>query len=116
MLASVVAPSDAELFYRGTLTRYSLARNEGVVRSSSGREVQFDLRFVRLCGGLQGRVPEVKLSEGLAVGFDVGWTSRGLRVSKMFPVPSGSERETGKEGEVPSDEGTGQNEDQLDIE
>ena len=74
-----------ELFYRGTIMRYSLAHGGGLIRSATGRELEFDLRFVRLHEDYRGREPKITLAEGLEVGFDVGRTSRGLLVSRLFP-------------------------------
>ena len=110
------APDGTELFYRGTILRYSPATGQGLLRSATGRHIAFDLQFVPLGPSLRGREPAVLLEEGLEVGFDVGWTSRGLRASRLFTAPPASEGETGQEGDVASDEGAGQDEYQLDIE
>jgi hypothetical protein len=108
--------SHAELFYRGTIVRYSKATRRGLLRSMTGREIQFDLQFVTLGATFRGNHPEIEVREGIDVGFDVGWTSRGLRASRIFAAPAPSEREAGQEGDITTDEGTGQNEYQLDIE
>lgn len=76
-----------ELFYRGTLIRLSRGGAHGVVRSSTtGREVSFEHPHVIVLGE-PGPSGAVELREGMAVGYDVGWTSRGLRVTKLFPAP-----------------------------
>lgn len=76
-----------ELFYRGTLIRLSRGGSSGVVRSAhSGREVPFEREHVAILGAA-GASGAVELQEGMAVGYDVGWTSRGLRVTKLFPAP-----------------------------
>ncbi len=111
---SDIAP--AELFYRGTVVRLSHATRRGLLRSATGREVEFDLQFVTLAKAFRGKPPEIALKEGLEVGFDVGWTSRGLRASRLFPAPLDSERKSGQEGDVPADKSSGENEYQLDIE
>ena len=49
------------------------------MRSGSGREVRIVEQFVEM---LDGRSFQ-DLREGTEVGFDVGWTSRGLRVTKI---------------------------------
>ncbi len=49
------------------------------MRTGSGREVRFTAPFVEI---LDGRRIE-DLVEGMEVGFDVGWTSHGLRVTKI---------------------------------
>ena len=61
----------AELFYRGTIMRYAVAHGGGLIRSATGRELEFDLRFVRLHEDYRGRDPKITLAEGLEVGFDV---------------------------------------------
>jgi hypothetical protein len=74
-----------ELFYRGTLIRLLRGSGAGVVRSaSSGREIPFEMQHVALPGGPAD--PRLELREGMQVGYDVGWTSRGLRVTKLFPL------------------------------
>ena len=52
----------------------------GVVRSGNGREIPFTFQHVTLVG--QARSFE-DLREGMAVGFDVGWTSKGLVVTVL---------------------------------
>jgi hypothetical protein len=49
------------------------------VRTGSGREVRFAAPFVEILDGRQLG----DLVEGMEVGFDVGWTSHGLRVTKI---------------------------------
>ena len=85
-------------------------KDPGFQRSS------FDLQFVTLGPSLRGKQPAVRLEEGLEVGFDVGWTSRGLRASRFFIAPPASEGKAGQERDVAPDEGPGQDEYQLDIE
>jgi hypothetical protein len=94
-------PDAAELFYRGTILRYSVAHGGGLIRSVAGRELKFDLRFVRLHPVYRGRSPEITLVEGLEVGFDVGWTSRGLLVSRLFPPEAGTEAAQSPKAESP---------------
>lgn len=73
-----------DLFYRGILIRLSRGAHEGAVRSdATGREIRFELQHVELPGGAAAAR---ELREGMAVGYDVGWTSRGLRVTRIFPL------------------------------
>jgi hypothetical protein len=51
----------------------------GILRTGGGREVRFVVPFVEFIGGR--RIED--LTEGMQVGYDVGWTSRGLRVTKI---------------------------------
>ena len=74
-------------FYQGMILRLDRARGRGIVRSHSGREVDFEFPFVLVVGaGLGGRMPGIELlNEGDVIGFDVGWTSKGLRVTTIRP-------------------------------
>jgi hypothetical protein len=65
-------------FYRGTIEKLFRGSQVGVVRSSSGREVPFEFLHVSMVGPLRAYDD---LREGMPVGFDVGWTSSGLRVT-----------------------------------
>jgi len=77
-------------FYQGMILRLDRARGRGVVRSHSGREFSFEFPFVAIVGAqLGGRMPGIDLiDEGDVVGFDVGWTSKGLRVTTIRPQNS----------------------------
>jgi hypothetical protein len=87
-------------FYRGTIERLFRGSQVGVVRSAGGREIPFEFLHVSMVGPL--RLYE-DLREGMPVGFDVGWTSKGLRVTviraggdeqppaEKLPAPGGSE-------------------------
>ncbi|MGH7856128.1 MAG: hypothetical protein ACREQY_02275 [Candidatus Binatia bacterium] len=66
-------------FYVGTIVRVHYGSGSGVLRTGNGREVRFVLPFVDI---LDGRRIE-DLTDGMEVGFDLGWTSRGLRVTKI---------------------------------
>jgi hypothetical protein len=72
-------PSATEPYYRGIVERVYYGSESGTIRSdASGRRYQFKYPFVEI----RGPIPRVSgLREGMAVGFDVGWTSRGLRVT-----------------------------------
>jgi len=76
-------PSDlppTDRFYTGTIKRLFPGAGMGVVRSATGREVPFASAHVVLTGSVR-RFEELR--EGMAVGFDVGWTSKGLRVTVL---------------------------------
>ena len=66
-------------YYRGVISRVFYGSESGtLVSDASGREYQFKHPFVEIIGP----IPRVDgLREGMRVGFDVGWTSRGLRVT-----------------------------------
>ncbi len=74
-------------FYRGMIERLDRYRGRGVIRSHSGKEIPFEFPFVAVVGAkLGGRMPGIELiSQGDLVGFDVGWTSKGLRVTTIRP-------------------------------
>jgi hypothetical protein len=70
----------AERFYLGTIRKLFLGSQSGIVRSQSGREIAFVWLHVEKLGGVRHFED---LREGMSVGFDVGWTSRGLRVTAL---------------------------------
>jgi hypothetical protein len=65
-------------FYRGTILKLSRGAQRGTVRSASGRNVPFMFTFLTMLGPHRSFDD---LREGLEVGYDVSWTSKGLRVS-----------------------------------
>jgi hypothetical protein len=65
-------------FYRGTVLKVSRGAERGTIRSASGRNTPFLFQQVTLVGPHQSFAD---LHEGMEVGFDVSWTSKGLRVS-----------------------------------
>ena len=77
--AEPVSTEGGDLFYRGVITRVYYGSETGTLRSdASGREYRFKFPFVEV----RGPIPRIDgLREGMSVGFDVGWTSRGLRVT-----------------------------------
>ena len=58
-----------------------------MVRTESGRELTFSYELVILCG--ETRSP-LDLKVGDEVGYDLGWTSSGLRVTKIKTYPKNS--------------------------
>jgi hypothetical protein len=77
-----------ESFYPGVIVSLDKVRGRGVIRSYSGRELRFEFPFVSVVGAaLSRRSPGIELlHHGDRVGFDVGWTSKGLRVTKIKPT------------------------------
>lgn len=59
----------------------------GLVRTEGGQEVPFSFQFVILLGEVK-RAQDLK--EGQEVGYDLGWTSKGLRVTKIKTYPQDS--------------------------
>lgn len=74
-------------FYQGMILTLDRACGRGVVRSHSGKEIPFEFPFVAVVGApIGGEMPGIDLiREGDIVGFDVGQTSRGLRVTTIRP-------------------------------
>jgi hypothetical protein len=75
-------------YYPGLIVVLDRVRGRGVIRSHSGREIRFQFPFVSIAGAaLGGRAPGIDLlHQGDTVGFDVGWTSKGLRITKIKPA------------------------------
>ena len=77
-------PDDAggdprDRYYRGVINRVYYGSESGtLVSDATGREFRFKYPYVEILGP----IPRVDgLRPGMAVGFDVGWTSRGIRVT-----------------------------------
>ena len=75
-------------FYHGVIISLNRAMLRGKVRSDSGREISFQFPYVAVVGApLGGRAPGIDLLHvGDRVGFDVGWSSKGLVVTKIKPL------------------------------
>lgn len=69
-----------ERFYRGTVRRLLPGAGLGTVQSESGRQIPFVAAHVVITGAAE-RFDQLR--EGMRVGFDVGWTARGLRVTLL---------------------------------
>ncbi|MBI2068388.1 MAG: cold shock domain-containing protein [Deltaproteobacteria bacterium] len=67
-------------FRHGKITKYFPQGGYGFVRDEGGKEVYFHLDEIRLLGEKKDRS---LFREGVEIGFDVGLTSRGLRVTRM---------------------------------
>ena len=96
-----------DLYYRGVITKLFPSNNTGLIRTQSGREIAFSYSLVVLLGHIKS--PN-NLREGQEVGYDLGWTSNGLRVTviktypESFPEGGGSDlKGQGSQGqETPS--------------
>jgi hypothetical protein len=74
----------AELkFYRGVLLKLQRGRQHGIVQTAGGREIHFEMEHTQLLGD---RWRWEDLHEGMPVGYDVGWTSRGRRITALKPL------------------------------
>jgi len=69
-----------DLYHHGVISKLFPSNNMGVVRTESGREVQFAYDLVIVTGAIN---KPIDLKEGMTVGYDLGWTSKGLRITKI---------------------------------
>jgi len=69
-----------DLYYHGVISKLFPSNNMGLVRAESGREIPFSYQFVVITG--TAKSPD-DLKEGQEIGYDLGWTSNGLRVTKI---------------------------------
>ena len=76
--SDIGSPTSPDKFYRGTIQKLFRGSQAGLVRSGNGREIPFAFLHVVMVGSLR-RYEDLR--EGMAIGFDVGWTSKGLRVT-----------------------------------
>jgi hypothetical protein len=76
-----------DYYHQGVITKLFPSNNTGVVRTESGRELTFSYELVILSGEVQS---PLDLKVGEEVGYDLGWTSNGLRVTKIRTYPKGS--------------------------
>ena len=74
------APETRDNFYQGTILRLNAGSRTGSVRTGNGRDIAFTTRDVRILGTTRGFAA---LREGMRVGFDLGWTSAGVRVTVL---------------------------------
>ena len=75
-----LASSRGDSYHQGVITKLFPSNNTGVVRTESGRELTFSYELVILVG--EAKSP-LELKVGEPVGYDLGWTSTGLRITKL---------------------------------
>jgi len=93
-----VTPAASDPFYRGTIKRLFGGSGMGMVLSDSGREIPFAAAHVLVTGAVR-RVDDLR--EGMRVGFDVGWTSHGLRVTLLHIEPEDPKPEAARDRGAP---------------
>ena len=71
-------------YHQGVVTKLFPSNNTGVVRTESGRELTFSYDLVDMFGVIKS---PLDLHVGDQVGYDLGWTSAGLRVTKIKTYP-----------------------------
>jgi len=69
---------NGDKFYQGVIHSLQRGAQRGTIRAASGRDIPFVFAYVTMLGSHRDFDD---LYEGLRVGYDVSWTSRGLRVS-----------------------------------
>ncbi len=84
---SVLDPAKTDLYHHGVITKLFPSNSTGIVRTESGRELPFSYDFVILCG--EAKTVQ-DLREGERVGYDLGWTASGLKVTKIKTYPQSS--------------------------
>ncbi len=67
-------------YYRGRIARFNPKTGYGFVETFQGNHIFFYFDQIRFVGAQAKRSD---LKAGKVVGFDVGWTDRGIRVCKM---------------------------------
>jgi len=72
-------------YHQGVITKLFPSNNTGIVRTESGRELPFSYEFVILVG--RAKSP-LELKEGETIGYDLGWTPRGIRITKIKSYPA----------------------------
>ena len=81
-----------DFYHHGAISKLFPSNNMGLVRTESGREVPFSFELVTMVGEVKS---PSDLREGQEVGYDLGWTSDGLRITKIKTYPDsggGSDR------------------------
>jgi hypothetical protein len=76
--------SRGDFYHQGIITKLFPSNNIGVVRTENGRELTFSYDLVILCGEAKS---SLELRVGDQVGYDLGWTSSGLRITKLKTYP-----------------------------
>jgi len=67
-------------YYRGRIAKFNPKTGYGFVEDGDGSHIFFYADQIRLEGS---RTRKSDIRPGRVVGFDVGWTDRGIRICKM---------------------------------
>ena len=67
-------------YYRGRIAKFNPSTGYGFVELAEGTHIFFYVDQIRLEGD---RINKSDIRPGKTVGFDVGWTDRGIRICKM---------------------------------
>jgi hypothetical protein len=87
-----------DFYHQGVITKLFPSNNTGVVRTENGRELTFSYELVILIGEVKS---PLELNVGEQVGYDLGWTSSGLRITKLktYPKPQSETSTSNSEGQ-----------------
>jgi len=80
-------PEVIDNYHHGVITKLFPSNSTGIVRTESGRELPFSYELVILVG--EAKTAQ-DLKEGEFVGYDLGWTSGGLKITKIKTYPKNS--------------------------
>jgi cold shock CspA family protein len=80
-------------YYRGRIAKFNPVTGYGFVESQNGSHIFFYADQIRLEGRQNHKS---SIQPGKIVGFDVGWTERGIRICKMkiFQEEKGLEKQS----------------------
>jgi hypothetical protein len=84
-----LASPRGDFYHQGVISKLFPSNNIGVVRTESGRELTFSYDLVILVGVAKS---PLELKVGELVGYDLGWTSNGLRITKLKTYPKPAEQ------------------------
>jgi hypothetical protein len=82
--ADILISERGDYYHQGVITKLFPSNNTGVVRTESGRELTFDYNLVIVCGEAKNALD---LKVGDQVGYDLGWTSSQLKITKIKTYP-----------------------------
>lgn len=88
-------------FYRGRVCKLHRSPERGKVRTASGREIPFTFAHLTMAGS-QRRFEDLR--DGMEVGYDLGWTSKGVRVHVIWIPDDGAVRSPSSEGKSGAEE------------
>ncbi|MBI4211847.1 MAG: hypothetical protein HY540_04335 [Deltaproteobacteria bacterium] len=78
-VAQVQMVDEQDAFSKGTIIKYYPRQGFGLLENVRGEHISFSLAELDVVGPKDKK----SLKRGLRVGYDVGWTSKGLHVSKL---------------------------------
>ena len=79
-----LASPRGDFYNKGVINKLLPSNNTGGGRTESGRVLTFSYDLVILCGEVRS---PLDLKVGDPVGYDLGWTSNGLRITKLKTYP-----------------------------